>query len=256
MNSWCQQTLIEKIRWTDSLHSIKTTTDGRTFVAGQFTKLGFKRAASDTPLSRAYSYVNAPQQDFLEFYYTLVPDGTASHYLEQLVVGEQLLVSEQSQGFMVLDELPKDDCYTNLWLLATGTGVGPFISILRNHEVWQRFASVVLVHAVRHNTELAYHAEVVQLQQTHAQLRYVPIVSREAPTVNTQLIGRIPQLISTGALEQQAHCRLQAASSQVMICGNPAMIKDTSALLQERGLRKHRRSSPGNITTEQYWVER
>jgi ferredoxin--NADP+ reductase len=149
----------------------------------------------------------------------------------------------------VLSEVPDAE---NLWLLATGTGIAPFLSILKSETVWRRYRRVVLVEAVRHASELAYLEELERLKREHeGRFDTVTFVSREqAPGA---LAGRIPQAILDGRLEAAAGVALSAAGSQVMICGNPDMVTDSVAALAQRGMKKHRRRSPGHITVENYW---
>jgi ferredoxin--NADP+ reductase len=149
----------------------------------------------------------------------------------------------------VLSELPAAQ---TLWLMSTGTGIAPFISMLRAGTPWQRFKHVVLVHAVRHARERVYQVDIGQNRAHHGpRFRYVSVVSREdAPGA---LRGRIPALVRDGRLEAAAGLKLAAEGSQVMLCGNPDMLKDTSGALAERGMRKNRRRTPGHITVESFW---
>jgi len=176
-----------------------------------------------------------------------VPEGPLSPRLAELRVGDRLLVATNPAGFLVLREVP--DAKT-LWLVSTGTGIAPFLSILRSAEPWQRFRNVVLVHAVRHARELVYQDTIRKISQEHP-LRTVTFVSRE--TAPGSLAGRIPAAIADGRLESAAGVALDAAGSHVMLCGNPAMLKDATAALAARGLRKHRRRAPGHITVESFW---
>jgi len=139
-----------------------------------------------------------------------------------------------------------------LWCLATGTGIGPFLSILRTPAPWQKFRRIVVVHAVRHAAELAYRDTLATLAAEHGDaLVYVPFVSREAAP--DALPGRIPAAIGDGRLEASAGIALTADAAHCMLCGNPQMVTDTIAALENKGLRKHRRKTPGQITTEAYW---
>jgi ferredoxin--NADP+ reductase len=160
-------------------------------------------------------------------------------------------VAPRAAGFFTLKELPDAE---SLWMLATGTAIGPFLSILGTREVWERFRRIVLVHSVRMARELTYQDTLRGLLEGHPeQLQVIPMVSRE--TVDYALGGRVTQAIEDGRLEVRTGLSLNAETSQVMICGNPAMVHDTTHLLEARGLRKNRRREPGHITTELYWKE-
>ncbi len=146
-------------------------------------------------------------------------------------------------GFLVLAEVPDAE---TLWLISTGTGLAPFLAILRTEEPWKRFKNVVVVHAARYANELTYRDLI---RKTAA--RYVTFVSREnAPG---SLAGRIPAAITDGRLEKAAGVALTPETSHVMLCGNPQMLKDATAALIARGMRKHRRRAPGHITVESFW---
>jgi len=142
-----------------------------------------------------------------------------------------------------LSEVPDAE---TLWLISTGTGLAPFLSILRTETPWRRFRKVVLVHAVRYAHELTYREMIAATPA-----RYVTFVSREQAAGS--LAGRIPAAIADGRLEQAAGVELAPDTSQVMLCGNPQMLKDAAAALMARGLRKHRRRAPGHITVESFW---
>jgi ferredoxin--NADP+ reductase len=186
--------------------------------------------------------VNPPQDPVLEFYGVIVPEGPLSPRLARLRTGDTLYVAPNPAGFLVLSEVP--DAQT-LWLVATGTGLAPFLSILRTPAPWQRFRNVVLVHAVRYAEELTYRELIAGLR-----VRYVTFVSREPHPGS--LAGRIPAALRDGRLEAAAGLKLDA-NSHFMLCGNPQMLRDTQAALAERGLRKHRRRTPGHISVESFW---
>jgi ferredoxin--NADP+ reductase len=133
--------------------------------------------------------------------------------------------------------------------VSTGTGIAPFLSILRTETPWRRFRNVALVHAVRHARELVYQ-DVIRHISKERGLRYVTFVSRESAPGS--LAGRIPAAMRDGRLEAAAGVRL-GQDSHIMLCGNPEMLKDAGAALAERGLRKHRRRSPGHVTVESFW---
>jgi len=175
-----------------------------------------------------------------------VPEGPLSPRLMELRADERLLVASNPAGFLVLSEVPDAE---TLWLVSTGTGIAPFLSVLRTEAPWRRFPNIVLVHAVRHARELVYQ-EMIRKIVKEKPLRYLTFVSREAAPGS--LAGRIPAAVRDGRLETAAGLALDG-HSHVMLCGNPDMLKDASAALAERGLRKHRRRTPGHITVESFW---
>jgi ferredoxin--NADP+ reductase len=244
---WCQGRVRELYRWTDTLYSIRVMADVRPFTAGQFTKLGL--IIDDELVSRPYSYVNAPQEKPLEFYFVTVPDGPLTNRMVQLAGGDAIEVMYGAAGFLTLDEVPDA---AHLWMLSTGTAIGPFLSILKTAQPWQRFERVVLVHAVRYAAELSFPDTIRALRNAHPdQFEFIPVVSRE--DTGFALRARIPILVEDGRLEQRVALQISAAESQFMICGNPDMVRTTAAALQARGLERNRRRSPGQITVENYW---
>jgi ferredoxin--NADP+ reductase len=242
---WLEGRVIENRHWTEALFSLRVAGVALAFEAGQFVRIALDIGGSRT--ARPFSLVNAPDDPVLEFYGIVVPEGPLSPRLARLVPGERLFVAPNPAGFLVLSEVR--DAGT-LWLIATGTGIAPFLSILRTEAPWRRFRNVVLVHAVRFAQELTYRESIDALRQRRG-LRYVNFVSRE-PAAGA-LAGRIPAAVRDGRLEAAAGLSLAPDSSQVMLCGNPEMLKDTTAALTERGMRKHRRRAPGHITLESFW---
>jgi ferredoxin--NADP+ reductase len=244
---WVEGTVVGQKRWTQTLFSLRVEADVAAFEAGQFAKLAL--AIGGEMVARPYSFVNAPNERPHEFYYVTLPDGPLTQRLCRLEAGDTLYLAPRPAGFLVLSEVPHSE---NLWLISSGTGIGPFLSILKTEAPWQRFRQVVLVHAVRRAEELSYRESIERLAREHAgQLRAVAFVSRE--TAAGSLSGRIPAAIEEGRLEAAAGAELSAKLSQVMICGNPEMVTDTSAALARRGMKKHRRREPGHITVENYW---
>lgn len=242
MTTWLQGKVVENRHWTEALFSLRVEGARLAFEAGQFVRIALD--IDGERVARPFSIVNSPDDPTLEFYGIVVPEGPLSPRLARLQAGDTLHVASNPAGFLVLSELPDAAA---LWLLSTGTGIAPFISMLRSGTPWRRFRDVVLVHAVRHARELVYRVEIESMPD----LRYVPVVSREdAPA---SLRGRIPQLMRAGSLEAAAGLKLAPENSQVMLCGNPDMLKDATAALTERGLRKNRRRTPGQITVESFW---
>lgn len=248
MADWVTGKVTRVQHWTDSLFTLTVDAPVAPFTAGQFTKLGLD--INGERVQRAYSYVNAPDNPELEFYLVNVPDGMLSPRLHAMKPGDELQVVADAAGFFVLEEIP--DCQT-LWMLATGTALGPYLSILEQGQDLARFKNLVLVHAARYQQDLSYLPRMTALAQRYeGKLRIQTIVSREA--VPGSLQGRIPELIARGALEQAVGLPLDSATSHVMLCGNPQMVRDTTQLLKEtRQMTKHLRRRPGHITAEHYW---
>ncbi len=244
---WVEGRIVERIDWTDRLHSLRIEAQIEPFRAGQFTKLGL--AIDGEIVGRPYSIVNAPDDPILEFYFSTVNEGPLSPRLSALKKGEIIQVAPKPNGFLVLDEVPPA---IHLWLIATGTGLGPFLSILKTAEPWQRFQRVVLVHAARTVAELTYRRAIARIAAAEPKrFAYIPFLSRE--TADYALAGRIPQAIVDGRLEARAALRFDPAQCHVMLCGNPSMVDDASAALAARGLRKHKRKEPGQVSMETYW---
>jgi ferredoxin/flavodoxin---NADP+ reductase len=247
MSTWLEANVMENRAWTEALFSLRVEGAPLAFEAGQFVRIALD--IDGERVARPFSMVNAPGEAMLEFYGIVVPQGPLSPLLARLRPGERLFVASNPAGFLVLSEIP---AARTLWLMSTGTGIAPFISMLRAGTPWERFQNVVLVHAVRHAPELVYRDDVERARASHgSRFLYVPVVSRE--DVPGILRGRIPALVRDGRLEAQAGLRLVPETSQVMLCGNPDMLKDTTAALTERGMRKNRRRTPGHITVEAFW---
>lgn len=241
-------------RWTAALYSFKITRpQAYRFTAGQYSRLGLVDASGNL-IWRAYSVVSSIHDEFLEYYVVDVPGGAFTSILSQLKTGAPILLEKQSYGFMTAERFTDGE---TLWMLATGTGIGPFISILQAPDVWTRFKHLVLVHSVRHADELAYREQLAALSHRPdladlpAELRLVYTTTRDANPGT--LHGRITTLLENGELEQAAGLSLTVEASRVMLCGNPQMIDETRKILHERGMRPVRRALPGQFLTENYW---
>jgi ferredoxin--NADP+ reductase len=244
--TWLEGRIIENKHWTQALFSLRVEGVQLSFEAGQFVRiaLDMEEGNAGSRVARPFSMVNPPHDPVLEFYGIVVPEGPLSPRLARLAAGDTLYVASNPAGFLVLSEVPVAQ---TLWLLCTGTGIAPFLSILGTDAPWRRYRNVVLVHAVRHASELVYRETI----ESFPKLRYLKMVSREAAP--GALAGRIPAALRDGRLEAAAGLALAADTSQVMLCGNPGMLKDAAAALVERGMRKHRRRAPGHITVESFW---
>ena len=247
MAAWNEGRVVGQRQWNDRLYSLYIDAEIAPYEAGQFAKLGLE--ISGEIIGRPYSLVNPPDRRPLEFYYIRVPDGPLTSALVKLQQGDRILVSPRANGFMIIDEVPQS---RHLWLMATGTGVGPFLAMLDTPKLWQRFEKVVLVYAVRTLSELSYQQRIADVVARHGErFAYVPFISREVS--DFAMPGRIPDAIVDHRLETRAGLLLAAEDSQVMMCGNPQMVEDTMQVLIERGFKKHRRKDPGQITVESYW---
>lgn len=244
---WVSGEVCGKVAWTGELYSLRVNAPIEPFEAGQFIKLALE--IDGQVVGRPYSLVSPPGEQPLDFYFITVEGGPLSGRLAALEAGQAVLVAPRANGFLTLAEMPDG---RDLWLVSTGTGVGPFLSILRTEAPWRRFERIVLVHAVRTAAELAYGEMIRSVEAAYqARFTFVPFVSRQ-PT-QFALTGRIPAAVADGRLEARAGIDLDASRSRVMLCGNPAMVDDAQAALQARGFRKHRRREPGHILVETYW---
>jgi len=248
------QTLLDVQTLTPSLFSLRMTRDpGFRFRAGQFARLGVTKADGSV-VWRAYSMVSAPHDEFLDFFSIVVPGGEFTSELSRLGVGDTVLVDRQAFGYLTLDRFSGG---RDLWLLATGTGIAPFVSILQDFEAWERFESIKLVYSVREAQELAYREIIDGLEQRDylaeyaGKLQFIPVVTREPHP--GALNARITTLIENGELERVAGVALSPEHSRIMLCGNPEMIDDTRQVLKARDLQLALSRRPGQVAVETYW---
>jgi len=247
MAKWLQGTVTERHTWCEDLLSLKIRTDPLQFTAGQFVNIGLE--VENKILARPYSLVNTPQDSLLEIHFNTVAKGTLSPRLAALAVGDNIQVSDRAAGLLTLDEIPD---VPHLWLFATGTGIGPFLSILKTPEPWQRFEKIVLGYSVTTLEKLAYRTDFETMQSEYPdQFHFLPCITREkiARTIN----ARITNCIENGEFERRANLKLSPDSAHVMLCGNSAMNSDVTGLLEERGMRQHTHREPGHIATEKYY---
>lgn len=247
MSGFVQGRVEHRQEWAPGLITLRIAGEVEPFSPGQFRNIALY---IDGQLERrAYSMASAPAAP-VEFFLNRVDGGSFSPRVFELDVGDEVLVEKKAQGFFTLAYVPPAE---ELWMVATGTGLAPFISMLRAGEPWQRFRRIVVVHGVREAAHLAYKEELCEAGRAHAEkLLWVPVVSRE-PGASGVLHGRVTTLLESGELEREIGLGLSAERSHLMLCGNPEMIRELTALLETRGLRKHRVRRPGHITTENYW---
>ncbi|MEG2883968.1 MAG: ferredoxin--NADP reductase [Acinetobacter sp.] len=246
---------VEKVlsvhRWAHNLFSFTLTRPAHfKFSAGQFARIGLM--VDGELVARAYSVISSPFDETLEFFSIVVPDGAFTSNLQHLKVGDELYLDKVSYGYLTLARyqlpVPQD-----LWLLATGTGLAPFLSMLQDFETWKKYQHINLVYSVRTASELAYVERIQEIAalfgEGHTGFKFVPIITRDS---NATLHDRLPILIANGELEKTIGLSLNPDSSHVMLCGNPQMVEDTKEALKQRGLTMNRRGE-GNIAVENYW---
>ena len=246
MANWLEGKVVANRRLNSYLTSLIIDVPLDSYEAGQFVRIGLQDG--EDVVARPYSLVSTPQETYLEVYFNIVEEGPLSPRLFDLEAGDDVLVSDNPSGFLTISEIPQ--C-SHLWMIATGTGIGPFLSILKSQTVWQKFDKIMLCYSVSYAQELAYQDIIEQTAMTHGeQFRYVPIVTRE--TFAGGLGKRVPTLIRDASLEQHTGININAENSHVMMCGSSSMITDVSAELVSREMKKHRRRDPGHFTTEKY----
>jgi ferredoxin--NADP+ reductase len=236
MSAFHEETVLTVHHWTDRLFSFTTTRDqALRFSNGHFTMIGLK--VNDKPLLRAYSIVSANYEEHLEFLSIKVPDGPLTSRLQHIQVGDKIVVGRKPTGTLLIDYLLPGK---NLYLLGTGTGMAPYMSIVRDPDTYERFEKVILVHGVREVKELAYHDYLSQELPQHellgemvsGQMLYYPTVTREA----FKQTGRLTTAIESGQLFKDIGLPpLDPKTDRGMICGSPAMLKETCAMLDARG---------------------
>jgi ferredoxin/flavodoxin---NADP+ reductase len=242
--------------WTDSLFTIKCTRSaGFRFANGQFVMMGME--IDGKPLVRAYSMASANYEDELEFFSIKVQDGPLTSRLQHVKVGDSILVGARPTGTLVVGNLRHG---RTLWLLATGTGLAPFLSVIKDPETYERFDRVVLTHTCRRSEDLAY-ANFIQHELPASpllgelikpRLVYYPTVTRESSFKNC---GRITDLITSGrAFQDLGLPAFDREHDRVMLCGSPEMLKETAAILEERGFEEGNSGEPGDYLIEKAFV--
>ena len=246
MASWLEGKVVDNRRLNEYLTALVIDVDLGSFEAGQFVRIGL--LDGEDVLARPYSLVNTPDEQYLEVYFNIVEEGPLSPRLFALQAGDDVLVADNPSGFLTVSQIP--EC-KHLWMIATGTGIGPFLSILKSEAAWQRFEKIVLCYSVSYAAELGYQDTIQQIIDEHsAQFCYVPVVTRES--FDNALDKRVPALMQNGRLEERTGITINPDDSHVMMCGSSNMITDVSAELIAREMKKHRRRDPGHFTTEKY----
>ncbi|OIN93985.1 MAG: ferredoxin--NADP(+) reductase [Comamonadaceae bacterium CG1_02_60_18] len=256
MSAFLNETVLTVHHWTDRLFSFTTTRDPiLRFSNGHFTMIGLR--VDGKPLLRAYSIVSANYEDHLEFLSIKVQDGPLTSKLQHIKVGDKIVVGKKPTGTLLIDYLLPGK---NLYLFGTGTGLAPFLSIVRDPDTYEKFEKVILVHGVRQVAELAYMDYLtVDLPQHEflgemvtQQMLYYPTVTRE-PFKNR---GRITDLIESGKLQADLGLpKFDPATDRAMMCGSPALLKDLKAILEKRGFLEGNTTKQGDFVVERAFVE-
>jgi ferredoxin--NADP+ reductase len=256
MSAFHEERVLSVHHWTDRLFSFTTTRDtALRFSNGHFTMIGLK--VDGKPLLRAYSIASANYEETLEFLSIKVPDGPLTSRLQHIQVGDSIIVGKKPTGTLLIDYLLPGK---RLYLLSTGTGLAPFMSVIRDPETYEKFEQVVLVHGVREVKELAYHDYITQDLPKHEflgeliskQLLYYPTVTRE-PYKNQ---GRLTTALETDQIAKALNVPpLNAAEDRVMICGSPEMLRDLKGMMEKRGLKEGNTTTPGDFVIERAFAE-
>jgi ferredoxin--NADP+ reductase len=257
MSAFLEEKVLSVHHWTDRLFSFTTTRDqALRFSNGHFTMIGL-RGDNGKPLLRAYSIASANYEEHLEFLSIKVQDGPLTSKLQHIQVGDSIVVGRKPTGTLLIDYLTPAK---RLYLIGTGTGLAPFMSIIRDPETYERFEQVVLLHGVREIKELAYRDFITkELPQNEflgemvgKQLLYYPTVTREA----FEHQGRVTDLLENGQISADLGIpALNAVEDRVMICGSPEMLRDLKALCEKRGFVEGNTSTPGQFVIERAFVE-
>jgi len=256
MSAFNEERVLSVHHWTDRQFSFTTTRDASLrFSNGHFTMIGLR--VDGRPLLRAYSIVSANHEDHLEFLSIKVQDGPLTSRLQHIQVGDTVIVGKKPTGTLLIDYLNPGK---RLYLLSTGTGLAPFMSIVRDPETYERFEQVILVHGVREVAELAYHEFLTRTlpadeflgEMVTRQLLYYPTVTREA----FEHTGRVTTLMESGQLFADLGLPpLDPLTDRAMLCGSPAMLRDLKTMLEARGFKEGNTSKPGDFVIERAFVE-
>ncbi len=257
MSKFLEERVLSVHHWTDSLFSFKTTRDPSfRFRSGEFTMIGIP--VDGKPLLRAYSVASAHYADELEFFSIKVQNGPLTSRLQHLKEGDPVMVSAKSTGTLVIDNLAPGK---NLWLLGTGTGLAPFLSIIKDPDAYERFEKIIVVHGVRFAKDLAYSDFITKVlpedefigELAREQLLYYPTVTREAFTH----VGRITDLMANGKLFADLGLPdMSIENDRFMLCGSPDMLADVKGLLDARHYTEGNHGEQGHYVIEKAFVDK
>jgi ferredoxin--NADP+ reductase len=252
-----RETVTKVHHWNDTLFSFNTTRNqGLRFKNGHFTMIGLE--IDNKPLLRAYSIASANYEDEMEFFSIKVQDGPLTKHLQNLKVGDEILVGTKPVGTLIADHLIPGK---NLYLLSTGTGLAPFMSIIKDPEIYEQFDNVILTHGVRETSELAYKDFIEQELPNNEyfgdivreKLKYYPTVTRE----EFRNQGRLTDLVASGKLFSDLGLPdINLENDRFMLCGSPSMLKDFCKILDDRGFEEARHGEQGHYVIERAFVEK
>ncbi|MDZ4847939.1 MAG: ferredoxin--NADP reductase [Pirellulaceae bacterium] len=244
---WISGQIVRKQIWSDGLFTLSINCPGvAKFEPGQFLQVGFSDPVKH--LHRPYS-VASPHSDTLEFFIVRVDGGELTPRLWDSPEGSSIDVSAKPAGSFTLPHVPESRC---LWLIATGTGLAPYVAMLRTPEPWARFEKIVLVHGVRHASDLAYTDEFEAMQASRgAAFKFLQVTSRDQ--LPGKLSGRTTVKLQDGSLEAAANEKISPDDTAVMLCGNPDMLNEMESMLSDQGLKRQKPKQPGQIIVERYW---
>ena len=249
-NNFYLEKIIYINRWKNNLISFRISRNvAYSFTSGQFARLGIYNKNKEL-IWRPYSIASNPNEDYLEFYFLVVDNGEFTQILKDININNEIYLHKSSYGLLTNNRFVDGK---DLWLLSTGTGLAPFLSIIQNKEILSNYEKIIIVHCVKTKNEFTYQEEICNIAKNYNlnKLIYVKVVTRD--TTGADLYGRITTLIENNKLEDYVKIKISIQNSRVMICGNPEMVSDTRKLLSIRGLTMSKRSLLGNMAVENYW---
>lgn len=245
---WIHAKIIDIKKWNDRLFTLIINAPINPFIAGQFTRLSYIQE-NNKRIQRAYSFVNTTNSQKLEFYILLIPNGIFTPKLLE-TNKEKFFISKNSFGFFTFHELPIKE---NIWMMATGTAIGPYFSILLSENVLQKFKKIILIYSIKHLTDLHYLDIFKKIKKKYGKKIIIKIILSQENNKKF-LYGRITKLLQLGILESSVNEKLSPHCSHVMLCGNPEMIREMKIILKKKkNMIQHLRRKPGHITSENYW---
>ena len=260
----CSPEKIISIQWwaRDLLSFTVTKPTAMHYLPGQYARIALQMGSQ--LIWRPFSFVSEPSEDLLEFLAVLVPGGIFTEQLKRIDSGDTIWVEHENYGFMTPNRF--EDGHV-LWLLATGTGIGAFLSMLRDTCIWRQYEHIVLAHGVRWPEQLVYREQLSAMQAasrnrpSSAKLTLLACMTGDRvslPNVHSGggyrfIPNRISTALESGNLEAVAELKLSPEESRIMLCGNPGMIEDVRKHLHSRGFAPCRRQKPGQFLTENYW---